>query len=242
MRSWKWNPCRWSPLSQLTAGAGRHRQRLSIADGAYDFVSGARLADDPITVPGYELTQPGRRLTVRLTGSSSDQAATGSPHGSHGTRGGPFRIVLLAVRLLPEPIGQIPWDLDKAGEIPISVPPELAAQVLPPGRHEDVEYHEWRLTAQSGSAAGEVPWTGFPAVAGDVARWVCEQVGGDLDGVVLLASRMPQELAVGLGVHAGQLGRKWPARVYPVFYDEASHGLVVPDLRLGAEALPAGQR
>ena len=69
-----------------------------------------------------------------------------------------------------------------------------------------------------------------------------EAAHADYDGAVLLASRMPQEIAVGLGIHAGRLGRRWPARVYPVFYDEASHHLVVPGLRLGSEALPTGQR
>jgi hypothetical protein len=225
-------------------GAGTHRQRLIITDGAYDFVSGTKLADDPVTVPGYELTKLERSLTICLTEFASDRAATHSPtRGSHGARDVvPLRAVLLAVRLQPGPIGAIPWDLDEAGEIPIGVPPELAQRALLPGRHT-VEYREWRLISQPGStSAAEVPWTAFPDVAGDVARWVCEQVGPDFDGAVLLASRMPQEIAVGLGIRAGQLGRSWPARVYPVFYDEASHHLVVPDLQLGSQALPTGQR
>jgi hypothetical protein len=224
-------------------GAGKHRQRLTITDGAYDFASGSALADAATTVPGYELSQPRRPLTICLTEFPSARATTARPARSvRGACRGPFRIVFLAVRLRPEPIGKIPWDLDEAGEIPIRVPRELAAQALPSDSYT-VEYREWRLTAQPGSAAAaEVPWTTFPAVAGDIARWVCEEVGRDFDGVVLLASRMPQEIAVGLGIRAGQLGRNWPARVYPVFYDEASHDLVIPDLRLGAEALPAGHR
>jgi hypothetical protein len=61
--------------------------------------------------------------------------------------------------------------------------------------------------------------------------------------IVLLATRIPQELAVGLGVQLGQRswerrpGQQWPQQVYPVFH--AGTQLVVPDLPLGAASVPS---
>jgi hypothetical protein len=45
-------------------------------------------------------------------------------------------------------------------------------------------------------------------------------------------ARMPQELAVGLGVQLGQRPSSWPWRMYP------QGQLVIPDLQLGGEAVP----
>jgi len=82
--------------------------------------------------------------------------------------------------------------------------------------------------------------------------WVADQARRHPGHVVLLATRMPQELAVGLGVQAGQRAlaggdpaeprQPWPARLYPVHYVPGKHpddSLVVPNLRLGADAVPA---
>jgi hypothetical protein len=58
-----------------------------------------------------------------------------------------------------------------------------------------------------------------------------------------MATRMPQELAVGLGVQLGQRawervpGQRWPGKMDPVFH--AGDSLVIPDLRLGAESVPS---
>ena len=61
--------------------------------------------------------------------------------------------------------------------------------------------------------------------------------------MVLLATRIPQELAVGRGVQLGQRSwdrtpsQQWPQQVYPIFH--AGDRLVVPDLQLGAETVPS---
>ncbi len=61
--------------------------------------------------------------------------------------------------------------------------------------------------------------------------------------VVLLATRIPQEPAVGLGVQLGQRswdrtsGRQWPRQVYPVFH--AGDHLAIPDLQPGAGSVPS---
>jgi hypothetical protein len=55
--------------------------------------------------------------------------------------------------------------------------------------------------------------------------------------VVLLAARIPQELAVGLGIQLGQRARSWPGSACPVYFSGGR--LFVPDLRLGADSVPA---
>jgi hypothetical protein len=54
--------------------------------------------------------------------------------------------------------------------------------------------------------------------------------------VLLLAARMPQEIAVGLGIQLGQRRSRWPQRLYPVHF--AGGRLIVPDLDLGRSSVP----
>jgi len=117
----------------------------------------------------------------------------------------------------------------------LHVPVSLADSVLPPGSRR-IPAAEWRLTATDKS---HVPWQAFPAAAEAIASWVEEQAAAHHAGVVLLAARMPQEIAVGLGIQLGQRSTTWPHRVYPVYY--AGGPLVVPDLSLGREPAPAGR-
>ncbi len=91
--------------------------------------------------------------------------------------------------------------------------------------------------------APELPWQAFPAAAESIADWVVAQATAHPGRVVLLATRIPQELAVGLGVQLGQRswdrtgGQRWPQQVYPVLY--ACDSLVIPDLQLGAGSVPS---
>jgi hypothetical protein len=78
-----------------------------------------------------------------------------------------------------------------------------------------------------------LPWPAFPRVADSIAEWVVKQATAHRCDVVVLAARIPQELAVGLGVQLGQRPSSWPWRMYP---DQGQ--LVIPDLQLGGEAVP----
>jgi len=143
--------------------------------------------------------------------------------------------MLLAVRLVDEPIGDIPVGAPGTGEVSISVAGSLAGSVIPLGTGA-VRYAHWRLTSAVRPAA-QVPWPAFPAVAEAIADWVIGQAGAHPGQVVLLAARIPQELAVGVGIQLGQRARTWPRRMYPVNFSGGR--LVVPDLRLGADSVPA---
>jgi hypothetical protein len=104
---------------------------------------------------------------------------------------------------------------------------------------------EWRLDPrESGTGrVPELPWAAFPAAAEAIADWVIAQATAHSARIVLLATRIPQELAVGVGVQLGQRswerrpGQQWPQLVYPVFHTGTQ--LVVPDLPLGAASVPS---
>jgi hypothetical protein len=74
-------------------------------------------------------------------------------------------------------------------------------------------------------------------MAESIADWVEQRAAEHPGRVILLAARMPQEIAVGLGVQLGQRSARWPRRVYPVHY--ASERFVVLDLDLGRDSVPA---
>lgn len=104
-----------------------------------------------------------------------------------------------------------------------------------------------RVAVESGGCGPghvpDLPWPAFPAAAEAIADWVIAQATAHSARVVLLATRIPQELAVGLGVQLGQRswerrpGQQWPKQVYPVFHTGSQ--LVVPDVRLGAGSVPS---
>lgn|GEM_PF-1278752 len=152
--------------------------------------------------------------------------------------------MLLIVRVTHGPVGPIPLDLARTGPFTIYVSPSLAGRVIRAGTWI-VRAHEWRLASRAAGAerVPELPWPAFPAAAEAIADWVVAQAAAHPRRVVLLATRIPQELGVGLGVQLGQRSwdrtpsQQWPQQVYPVFH--AGDRLVVPALQLGAGSVPA---
>jgi hypothetical protein len=138
---------------------------------------------------------------------------------------------LLVVRIVHEEIGKIPLDLTKAPVIIVHAPGHLTDSVLWPGPHQ-IQVAEWR----SASPGTEIPWADFPAIAEAIATWIAAQAEQYPGHVLLLAARMPQEIAVGLGIQLGQRQTAWPDRLYPVWWDGGE--LFVPDLDLGRHSVP----
>jgi hypothetical protein len=230
-----------------SGGAAGVRQELRLEDTGYDFLRFRNTPDLPEAAPSHALLQACAQVTIAIQPLSGRNA---NPlgrvrRGGRGSVGPQDRVseipdptpglVLLLVRFVTEGIGAIPADIKKAGEITLHVPGSLAGSVLPPSTYR-IPAAEWRLTAADKS---HVPWQAFPAAAEAIASWVEEQAAAHHAGVVLLAARMPQEIAVGLGIQLGQRSTTWPHRVYPVYY--AGGPLVVPDLSLGREPAPAGR-
>ena len=238
-------------VGTTAAGPRRELQHrlLRLEDGAHDFLRGRKLLSLPAAAPRHKLVQPGGMVTVtiepipdpgatrhpairELPGRKPQHApaAAGSiPHAAQGA-------LLLLVRFVREDIGPIPLDIGQAGEISLHVSASLGSAEIPAGKRH-VPVAEWRLTADDGT---QVPWPAFPAVAEALADWVQQQAAAHPDHTILLAARMPQEIAVGLGIQLGQRSASWPLRVYPVHY--TGECLVVPDLDLGRGSVPAERK
>ena len=230
-------------------GAAGTRRKLRLEDGAHDFLRGRTLEPLSASAPRHTLAEPAAHLTVTVKPLSMPNETL--PQAAHRQVGEDPPDVLPAAGLAPSPdcglllllvrfvrrdIGSIPLELDQAGEITLYVPGSLTEHLTPTHRKQ-IPVAEWRLTADDGS---EVPWAAFPAVAEALADWVERQAATHPGRVILLAGRMPQELAVGLGIQLGQRSATWPCRVYPVHYTGES--LVVPDLDLGRGSVPTARR
>ena len=229
-------------------GAAGRRPALRLEDGAHDFLRGRRHEPLAASAPRHRLATPAASLTVTVR-SLGLPAADPSPPGHR--RAGPGArdarlagrgpgarpgLLLLLVRFVRQVIGPIPAGLEQAEEVALHVSADLAGPVFPMGTW-DVPAAEWRLTADDGT---EVPWAAFPAVAETLADWVEQQAAAHPGAVILLAGRMPQEIAVGLGIQLGQRPGSWPSRLFPVHH--TGECLTVPHLDLGRGSVPAEPR
>ena len=180
-----------------------------------------------------------RPLGAPVTGQHGDPGGHGAVQSRPDTEDGAAGMLLLIVRVTHGMLGPVPVDLASTGPFTVHVAPGLAGRVIPAGTRA-VRVVEWRLAPRAAgqTRVPELPWQAFPAAAGSIADWVVAQATAHPGRVVLLATRIPQELAVGLGVQLGQRswdrtsGQQWPQQVYPVLY--AGDSLVIPDLQLGA--------
>ena len=109
-----------------------------------------------------------------------------------------------------------------------------------PHTASEAEIYELRCvppTASSGER--KFPWNQFPALAERAAAWV-EGKAKELDGhTLLIGTAMPQEVSLGLGIHAGNIARRttWPTRLWPIIFDSGKRDLAVPNLQLGSVAI-----
>jgi hypothetical protein len=226
--------------------AGPHR-RPRLTDDAHDFLryEGLPSLADTTALHAPVVTFQSVTMTFESLGTPHID-----PHGRSGrhpggkTRDNAEGLLLLIVRVIHGPVGPIPVELAETEPFAIGVSPSLAGSVIPTGTRV-VPAVEWRLDSRDTEAARvpDLPWPAFPAAAEAIANWLVAQAAEHSARVVLLATRVPQELAVGLGVQMGQRswdrtgGQQWPQRAYPLFHTGTR--LVVPDLRLGADSVPS---
>jgi len=230
--------------------AGPHR-RPRLTDDAHDFLRREGLPSLAGKAPRHEPAVARETVTMTIgpmgapyPGQPGSQGANPCGQRQPDTPDSAEELLLLIVRVIHGPIGPIPVDLAKAKPFTIGVSPSLAGSVIPTGTRI-VPAVEWRLDPREAGVTRvpDLPWPGFPAAAEAIAGWVADQAAAHPARTVLLATRIPQELAVGLGVQLGQrswdrtTSQQWPQQVYPVFY--AGDRLVVPDLRLGADSVPS---
>lgn len=225
-------------------GAGAPRQELQVTDGAHDFLRDESPKPLRVAAPDHAVTLLSARLNVRVTPLP---AHNGNPLGRPDhqqrplARGGTAhettaaKPLLLLVRVVHGPIGTIGMSLPQTPEVPLHVADGLPGPQIPHGSRS-IPVAEWRLDSAT-TPVPPLPWGAFPAVAQCIAEWVIAQAGEHDADVVLLATRIPQELAVGLGIQLGQRASTWPLHLYPVYFARGS--LVVPGLALGAASVPA---
>jgi hypothetical protein len=219
--------------------AGPHR-RPRLAEGAHDFLRYEGLPSLAEMAPLHEPAVACATVTVTIEPLGDRHAYPRRP----GTPGDAAGLLLLVVRVIHGPVGPIPVELAQTPPFTLGVSPSLAGAVIPAGTRT-IPAKEWQLGPREKDATRvpDLPWPAFPAAAEAIADWVIAQAAAHAARVVLLATRIPQELAVGLGVQLGQRswdrtpGQQWPQQVYPAYHD--GDRLVVPDLRLGAQSVPA---
>jgi hypothetical protein len=211
-----------------SSGALGQRHELRLTESAHDFLRPATgpERDAAARVQHIELTA-GMTITIKTICAAGESAARQPDAGPAAFP--PVR--LLVVRIVHEEIGEIPLELAVAPGITVHAPGCLTDSVLRPGSLQ-VQVAEWR----SASGGGEVPWAEFPATAEAIASWIAGQAQEHPGHVLLLAARMPQEIAVGLGIQLGQRHSSWPGRLYPVYWTAGE--LFIPDLDLGRHSVP----
>jgi hypothetical protein len=101
----------------------------------------------------------------------------------------------------------------------------------------EIAVHELRCIPPAGETV--FAWEDFPALAVTCTDWI-ERKAAELDGhVLLLGANMPNEVALGLGICAGQLKREhWPQHLWPLMYQAETNSFVIPRLDLGVASLP----
>jgi hypothetical protein len=109
-----------------------------------------------------------------------------------------------------------------------------AAGILPDTPTE-VTIHELRCLPPQD---GQFPWDAVPSLVAACADWI-ERKAAELPGhTLLLGTTMPPEVALGLGITAGQVHRTgWPENLWPLVYRPDTGTLVLPYLNLGTAAL-----
>jgi hypothetical protein len=224
-------------------GAGAPRQELRITEGAHDFLRDESLKPLRVAAPEHAVTLLSARLNVCFSSLPvhnenhlgwPDQRQTRTRRAT-AHEAGAERPLLLLVRFVHEPIDCIKLNLPETSGVTVHVADRLPGPQIPL-RRRSIPVAEWRLDSTT-SPVPPLPWDAFPAAALDIAEWVVAQTREHDADVVLLATRIPQELAVGLGIQLAQRASAWPAHLYPVYFTGGS--LVIPGLALGATSVPA---
>jgi hypothetical protein len=229
--------------------AGSHRlPRLD--DDAHDFRGAENLPALRDISPRHEPVEIPGTLTITFEPMSApDGEVHRSGHHigrSRNSRAKDADVLLLIVRVTHGPVGTIAMDLTSTEPFTLEISPNLVEHAIPAGTHS-VSAVELRLGSDDAGQkpVPELTWKAFPPVASAIADWIVKQAAGHRARTVLLAARMPQELAVGLGIQLTQRswvrgdGERWPRHLYPVVQVGGTDRLAVPDLQLGAAAVPS---
>lgn len=178
---------------------------------------------------------PGGLLTSELTWPAeltlSRRGRGGRPAGS------PADVSVLLVRYSRQPWGSpapLPGSDAVSGDEPVSLHLHDAAGLTGAGTAR-TDVHELRCLP----AGDQFAWAEFPALAAEAVSWVQRKAKELGARTFLLATVMPNEVALGLGILGGQESRRatWPSHLWPVVYQPGTRELVIPHLDLGTASL-----
>ncbi len=161
--------------------------------------------------------------------------AANRPAGAGGkTRGDGLTVLLVRLSTQPwGPVPAVPAEPDPAGALSLDLD-DAAGLGLPGACRADIR--ELRCRPPTG---GAFPWSCYPSLVGEVSGWLGRQAASLTGQTVLLGALMPPEVALGLGIDAGQGGSTgWPRHVWPIVYGQKDgrDALVVAHQNLGSAA------
>jgi hypothetical protein len=160
-----------------------------------------------------------------------------TPKGPGPVAGLPGRagLAVLLVRLGHQPWGPLPAaPAAPDPAMPVSLVLDDAAG-LGTGGTFAAEIRELRIVPSEGT---QFEWRAYPKLVAEVTAWIRRTTTDLDDRTLLLAAVVPPEVALGLGIAAAPPGQPgWPARLWPVVYQQGTGALVVPRLNLGHAAV-----
>lgn len=181
----------------------------------------------------------GLEFTERVWSADLEHAWIARQRGWTRRRAAPGQISVLLVRFSASDWGPLPPVAEQPPDEPLTLTLRTAVS-LPDVGSSPVAIHELRCVPPlTASGDRQFPWDRFPALAAKAAAWI-EEKAKELDGhTLLLGTLMPQEVGLGIGIHAGQVSRRsgWPARLWPIVLDPRKGDLAIPDLQLGSAAV-----
>ena len=145
--------------------------------------------------------------------------------------------VILLVRLGEQswgPMPKVPAGPDPDTPLTLALR-DTAGLGLPTAFQTDVQ--EFRVEPP---ASGQLfPWASYPALVAEAAAWIRKRAAEAAGRTVLIGTIVPPEVALGLGISAGQVSEAaWPTHLWPMVFERGSGEFVVPYLNLGTAVCP----
>ncbi len=232
----------WAPIA-IAFGARVTAADRGLVLDVWQRPSRGRAGDFEVTSPPqrphrFDAGQPGALPSVSAQEYLWPAQVTAAPPGSAVDRG-PNRVagaagspVILLVRLGTQswgPVPRAPAEPHPATPLTLALR-DAAGLGMPRAWHTGV--HEFRVQPPAGE--GLFPWTAYPALVAAAAAWIRRQAADAAGRTILIGTIVPPEVALGLGISAGQLSAAaWPAFLWPMVFEPGSGEFVVPYLNLG---------
>jgi len=118
---------------------------------------------------------------------------------------------------------------------PLSIHLKDAVGLARPGTVR-TEIHEFRCVPPNGET---FDWPDFPGLTANAVDWIELKTKELGDRTYLMAAAMANEIALGIGIVAGQESRRasWPTHLWPVVFQPGTRDLIIPNLDLGTASL-----